>query len=681
MAAGVAKLQLLIDLKNKLKVGLDGAQRQVRAATGDMQRRVNTFRAGTIQAFDHIKSEVPGVSKMLNLLKNPFVGAAAGALAIGSAMVKSTQMASQWEEQLGQINVTANMSKEELSGVSDRLKEVAGRNANDLWDVPKAFNTILSATGDVGMSLEMLEPALRAAKAGFVDVNTSANAGVSTALASGRDIKEVYDILIATLQEGKAEFADIAHYLPAIVAPARNVGATLEETAGAFALMSKSLPTAKAAHSLQSVMAAFGDTSVAIGEMDKKTGEWTKGFKSIGVDVFDEQPGKLRSMVDIAADLNKAMEGLSDAERAAKFDKIGLDQNAALGFSVMMQDVEGLKTAVDATTNSTGKLDEAFANARHPMDDWKIVMNQIKIAMINIGEIFLPIVGAIGTGVKATLSFVKEYLPSVLTGLAAVGVALAVVNAKLIGLRIATIVSTVATKLHAISWKALGAAIRANPLGFFITLIGVAVTAITILWKKCDGFRAVIKGIWEVMKGFAGVLKNYVIDRIKGIISGIGTLGSAIGKLFKGDFSGAWQDAKKGVADLTGLNAREKAFESTKNLKENFKTAYNAEMDASKKKQEGDFSGVPEEEKKEDEKKKKEEDEKKKKLVVPTPPASDAQAIAAGNGGRKTVNIVIESFIKNFTSEHKSIQSMSKDELEKWMMQMFQRTTRSAELM
>lgn len=672
MASGIARLQLLIDLRNRLRTGLDAASRQVRDATGDMQRRINTFRTGTIQAFDHIRSEVPGVGRALDLLKNPFVAGAAGALALGSALVKSTQMASQWRDQLAQINVTANMSQRELSGVSERLKEVAGRNANDLWDVPKAFNTILSAMGNVNQSLEMLEPSLQAAKVGFVDVNTAANAGVSTALASGRNIKEVYDILIATLQEGKAEFGDIAHYLPAIVAPARTVGATLEETAGAFALLSKSLPTAKAAHALQSVMSAFGNSSVAVGEVDKKTGKWVKGFKAVGVDVFDKNTGKLRSMVDIANDLNKSMEGLSDKERADKFDKIGLDQNAATGLSVMMQDAQGLKSAVDATTASSGKLSEALANAKHPMDDWKIVMNQVKIAMINIGEVFLPIIGAIGTGVKATLGFVKEYLPDVLTGLAAVGVALAVVNAKLIAMQTSVLVVAAAKKIATAAQWLWNVAMSANPIGIIITAVGAAVMAFSALWRKCDAFRAGVKGIWEVIKNFGSILKEYVIDRVKGIIAGIGALGSAIGKLFKGDFKGAWEDAKKGIDGITGISAKKRAGET---VKDKFKTGYDVEMeDARRKKAEekegGDFAGVA--------------DPNKTKTEATTDEkkgggGSDIQAISGGGKG-KTVNVTIESFIKNFTPQHQTLQKMDKNELEQWIMQVLQRTIHSLEL-
>jgi hypothetical protein len=79
MASGVARLQLLIDLRNRLRTGLDSARRQVTAATGDMQRRLNAFRAGAVQAFGHVRGQVPGLGRALEVLKKTFVAAAAGA--------------------------------------------------------------------------------------------------------------------------------------------------------------------------------------------------------------------------------------------------------------------------------------------------------------------------------------------------------------------------------------------------------------------------------------------------------------------------------------------------------------------------------------------------------------------------------------------------------------------------
>lgn len=103
----------------------------------------------------------------------------------------------------------------------------------------------------------------------------------------------------------------------------------------------------------------------------------------------------------------------------------------------------------------------------------------------------------------------------------------------------------------------------ANPF----TIVLVAVTALTVgiiwAWSKFEGFRKVVLGTWEVLKGFGNIIKEFVIDRIKGMLTGVGSIGQAIAKLFEGDFSGAWESAKSGVADLGGYTALKNAYNST----------------------------------------------------------------------------------------------------------------------
>ena len=86
------------------------------------------------------------------------------------------------------------------------------------------------------------------------------------------------------------------------------------------------------------------------------------------------------------------------------------------------------------------------------------------------------------------------------------------------------------------------------------------------------------------------ILKDFVIDRIKGIISGLGAMGSAIYKLFTGDFSGAWEAAKKGVVDLSGYNAVKNAISASADLVGGVKKDY--QLNLARQKAEGVTSPV-----------------------------------------------------------------------------------------
>jgi hypothetical protein len=75
----------------------------------------------------------------------------------------------------------------------------------------------------------------------------------------------------------------------------------------------------------------------------------------------------------------------------------------------------------------------------------------------------------------------------------------------------------------------------------------------------------------ETFKGFGKSIKEFVMDKVDKVVEGLGFMGTAISKLFKGDFSGALEDAGKGIVRLNqGLNPAviltESLVKSTKDL-------------------------------------------------------------------------------------------------------------------
>ena len=100
--------------------------------------------------------------------------------------------------------------------------------------------------------------------------------------------------------------------------------------------------------------------------------------------------------------------------------------------------------------------------------------------------------------------------------------------------------------------KLLNLAMWKNPVFWITGGIMLLGTAIYTCWKKFAGFRAAVWSTLDIIKKFAILIKDFVIDRIKSILSGIGRLGSAIAKLFKGQFKEAWAEAKQGAKEIIG---------------------------------------------------------------------------------------------------------------------------------
>ncbi len=649
MANGIAKLQLLIDLKNNLKAGLDGAKKQVEKATGAIQGKLDAFKLNNIKAFNAIEERIPGVSSALSMLANPYIILTAAVLAFGAGIYKATMYANDWHTGLAKVNVTAGLTHKELGKLSDKILDIGGRNVAPLEQVPDAFNRIISAGLSVNESLATLEPTLRAAKAGFTDIETVAAAAVSVMQSSGQDANKVYDVLFATLNKGNAEFKDIAQYLPKVIPMARNVGFALDETAGAYASLTTKLKPEAASTALEGMMRALSDK------------DRVKAFKGIGVNIFDKK-GMVRSFMDIMTDLSGKMAGLTDKQRMLKFGKLGLDQESVLGFSTLMQDIPNLKASIDATVNSQGALNKAYADSATPLDSWLQTLNLLKVQAIKIGEAFLPALTAIGNGVL-WLTQNLDMIGGVLGGLA---VAWSILNARmLIGAGIQGILAIKTGIATAAQW-AFNVAASANPIGLIVLAIGALIGGLVVAYQKFDGFRAIVQGTWAVVKGFGTILKDYVIDRIKGLLSGLGSIANAIKLLFSGNFKGAWDAAKQGVIDISGVNAAKNALESSKKLKGVYTNKYNESLAESKKKKDAEAATQP-----------------INKSGVPVKPgnpiADDAKSIGSGSQ-TKNITINIDSFIKGFTPTHQSVNGMNKDELERWLTEMFLRVVRSAEI-
>lgn len=365
-----------------------------------MSGKLNQLKSNWDKTIDKMKTKYQGfldklpggLGGMVDKLKMPLTTMATGlAVAVGGMMVKATTMANDWHTQMAEINVTAELSKDKLKDLSNQLLEVGTRNAVPLEQIPKAFSRIISAGLDVNQSMAALEPTLRAAKAGFTDIETVAGAGISVMMSSGKEINRVYDVLFETVKEGNAEFKDIARYLPKVVPLARSIGYELESTAGAYASLTTKLSAEQSSTALEGIMRTLSNADVAMGKIDAKTGKYVSGFRAVGINIFDSA-GKIRPLIDIVKDLNKQMDGLTDAEKVQKLSKLGFDQSTALGFGTLMQDIQGLEKATNATYGAQNSLNKAYMDSLTPMEQWQVIQNNIKGAMIKLGEKALPIV-------------------------------------------------------------------------------------------------------------------------------------------------------------------------------------------------------------------------------------------------------------------------------------------------
>lgn len=235
--------------------------------------------------------------------------------------------------------------------------------------------------------------------------------------------------------------------------------------------------------------------------------------------------------------ISKSMNGATDQAKQMVLKHIfkGAGEDAGLGW------IEGLDS-IDLDINNIDSVKQAGSSITGWLADLKS----------SFGTTF----GEIGSSVVA--------LAPVITAVSAMIPLIATLSEV-------TWAQNIATKAAAAGQWLLNVAMDANPIGLVIAGIAALIAGIVWAWNEFEGFRKVVMGVWEVMKLFAKVIKDYVINRIKELLSGITGLAGAIVKFFKGDWSAAWEEGKKAVVDLSGIKSGTKALD---NLSEGIAGAY-----------------------------------------------------------------------------------------------------------
>ncbi len=404
MANGLAKLQLLIELKNKLKTGLDVAKKQVEKSTGQMQSKLNSFKQSNVKMFDAIKTQVPGVSNVLGMLTNPYVLATAAVIGLSVAVGSATAKAMAFENKFTNIRqLNLDKSRSELDTYRMDILRTSMVTGISNQEMAQGFYDLQSAVGVYGDDAVKIATLVGnysvATQAEFADsINQTTKA--MKAFGIGSDgIQTLLESNAKTVQVGIVSFAELAkvqtEYAGAASAAGQNVD-TANKIFAAFTSIAKNADVA--ANMTKTAFQGLSDPKVL------------NELKNYGVQVYDNT-GKMRNLDEIIKETSGKINNMNDMKFNKFMGNVGGPEGLRALFGKLRTGADDFFKTMDAYDTSKFDLNKALENAKQdPTALKKIVGNQWDTIMTTIGLRFLPLVAKVLQPVSDFLTNIFGYL-------------------------------------------------------------------------------------------------------------------------------------------------------------------------------------------------------------------------------------------------------------------------------
>lgn len=383
---GQAKIELMLSLRNKIRMGLNQAKQDTFKSVNAMQAKMNTLKFNFAKNSKEIMNEVPLIGNAFRLVSNPIALTVAGVAALGKGIDYTTQKAANFNTQFRNLaNLNLDKSKREI----DSLRRMVLNTAYD-----KGFNTdktvmgyfdVQSTTGKFGGEVKrIVEKQGEFANLMQADFNEYI-AGTAKGMANfgfgAEKLDEFNRSAYATVKVGVTTFDQLAKVQSVY--------------AGAAAANNQTFDTANKLLALFTVKTKSVDEAATLTKSmfnDLTKDATIKAFKKIGISIYDTN-GNIKQADSLMMELNKKFLALDGDKKviALKNQFTGSD---------------GLISLVQAATDKSGQLQNTFNSfdstklglnkalelARNDVNYInETLQNKIKALEIEIGTNLLPL--------------------------------------------------------------------------------------------------------------------------------------------------------------------------------------------------------------------------------------------------------------------------------------------------
>lgn len=316
---------------------------------------------------------------------------------VKQGIVDTIQTTAQFEQSMANVKAITGATGKEFDTLTAFARELGATTMMSAQESADAMAFLGMAGWRTSEMMEGLPAILDLTVASGRDFATVADIVSDNLTAFGMTASqatEYSDALAYAMSNANVNMDTLGESLKYIAPVATSAGVSMQEAVAMTMMLGDAgIKGSQAGTTLRTVMLNL------TGANEKATAK----LKELGVAVFDSE-GKTRSFADIIRDLNKATEGMTDAQKTAIANTL-VGKTAVSGFSVLLdQGADKLQAYTDGIHNSSG----ASAEMAEIMGDTlqgkvKIFESAMQDLQITIGNALLPTLTA---GVESLTNFV-----------------------------------------------------------------------------------------------------------------------------------------------------------------------------------------------------------------------------------------------------------------------------------
>lgn len=467
------------------------------------------------------------------------------AVAIGAGLKAAFAGAGQLQAKLTDIGITADIPAAKMKEIGAALSDVARESGQTRDSLASGLQVLVAAGLDSDravQSLSAIGKTATASGASVEDVSRTVFSLLDNLKVAPGDAIKAMDMLVAAGKAGRFELKDMAKYFPAMTADAAKLG--LSGTAAVAAIGS----------SLQVALKGAADPSEAANNMKNYMAKITapltvKNFAKFGVDLEKEFKGWTAKGLNPIEESLKLVQKLTGGD-AFKMGKLFNDVQVKAFITPLLQNIDEYKRIKAEVESSAGTVEADAARRRNedPTQKW----TEMGEALAELRDkAIVPLLPPLTKLINAFVAAAAPVSAWMTENETLVGV-LGSTFATLLAGKVAFSAAAYGIGIVRVAWAALGVAATANPLGLAIKAIAVLAGIVWANWDKigplfsglwsnisnaASSAWGTIKGLWDGATAFFSGIWTQIQDAFSGGIGSVVALlvnWSPVGLIYKG---------------------------------------------------------------------------------------------------------------------------------------------------